>query len=125
MTDGFVSHGGQHEFVVARAAAQHGLANARSRELLRKLQRHRPGHQREDRGRVLLDRWDVGSKVDRTERGPDFLYDPASAILERLLESAYDFVAEGEIGADRDYPLISLLARPFAERMAGLRARPA
>ena len=125
VADDLVAHRGQHEFVIARAAADHRLLVAGRLQLLGELQRHRSDHQREDRVGVVLDGRDVGPEVLGAERRPDLLDDLAAAGLERALEAADHLVAEGIVGADGDDLLVALLAGPLAERMARLRARPA
>jgi hypothetical protein len=89
------------------------------------LQRHRPDHQREDRVRVGLDGRQVRAEVLGAERRPDLLDDLAAALLERLLEAAHHLVAERVVGGDHRDLLVALLAGPFAERVARLRAGPA
>src|ERR1017187_7328225 len=113
----FVAHERQREFVIAGAAADDRLFVAGRAQLLRKLQRHRPHHQREHRVDVALDGRDVRPEILGAKRGPDLLDYLAAAVLERLLETADRFVAEGIVGADRDDLLVALLAGPLAERM--------
>jgi len=121
MADHLVTHRGQHEFVIARAAADHRLLVAGGGELLGKLQRHWADHQREDRVGVLLDGRDVGPEILGADRRPDFLDDLAATSFERPLEAADHLVTEGIGGADRDDLLIALVAGPLSERVAWLR----
>ena len=125
VADRFVAHERQHEFVIAGAAADDRLLEAGAAHLLDELCRHRAHHQREYRVGVRLDRRDEWPEVLGAERGPDLLDDLAAAILKRLLEAADDLVAEGVVRRDRDDLFVALIARPLAERMMGLRARPA
>src|ERR1700731_2317086 len=66
-----------------------------------------------------------GPKSLGPERRQKFLNNAPAAILERLLESADDFVAKRVVGADRSNLLVTLIASPLPEGMARLRARPA
>src|SRR6266852_4336273 len=122
MADDFVSHRRQDELIVACSPADHRLLVAGGSQLLGKLQRHRPDHEREDRVCILLDGRDVRSEILSAKRRPDFLDDLAAAILERLLETTDDLVAEGIVRADGDNLLVALVAGPLPERMAGLGA---
>src|SRR6185503_11680 len=72
-----------------------------------------------------FDRRDKWPEILGAERRPDLLDDLATAILERFLEAADGFVAECVVGGDRDDLLVALVAGPLAERVVGLRARPA
>ncbi len=122
VADHFVAHERQRELVIAGAAAEDRLLVAGAAQLLGELQRHRADHQREDRVGVGLHGRDVGPEVLGAERRPDFLDHLAAAILERLLEAAEHFVAEGIVGGDGDDFLVALVAGPLAERMVRLRA---
>ena len=121
VADHLVAHGGQDELVIAGAAGEDRLLVSGGAQLLGELQRHRPHHQREDGVDVGLERRDVGPEVLGADRRPDLLHDLAAAVLERLLEAAERFVAEGIVGRDGSDPLVALLARPLPERMTGLR----
>jgi len=120
VTDHFVAHRRQHEFVITRATADDGLLVTGGRQLLGELQRHGPDHEREDRVGVLPDGRDVGPEVLGAERWPDLLDDLSAAGLERALETTDDLVAESIIGADRGDLLVALLAGPLPKRMAWL-----
>src|SRR5262245_4739013 len=120
-----IAHGRQRELVVAGAAADHRLLVARRRQLLGKLQRHRPDHQREDGVGVLLYGGNERPEIDGSERWPDLLDDLAAALFERPLETPDGLVAEGVVGRDRYDALVSLLTGPLSEGVGRLRARPA
>src|SRR5215467_5147533 len=117
VTDHFVAHKRQHEFIVADAARSEERLDSGRTQLLGKLQRHWAHHGREDAIGVRLEGRNVGAEVLRVEWRPDLLDDLSAAILEGFLESACRFVTESVVGCDNDDFFKAVFARPLAKRV--------
>src|SRR5216683_930928 len=123
-----IAHGAEHVLVgEGPAADQRQLAlEARLRVLLGEAERVGAREDAVDSVDIPAQLGQVGREIGGIERGPELLDDLAAGVLEGALEAARHLPAEGEVVADhRDLAVAQIVVDPLAERLGGLRARPA